>query len=628
MASAWRLITFVVMGVAGVGVLVALILTLGEANNQRNRASSLQSHSYDVMILARTLSGTIARSEAALGRYVISGDKQLGRLYFEDWRRAGDQLQRLSSLTRDNVAQRPLIGRLQAAFNERGEQLSMTALATNYGKNQQALSRYYEARQASALTEINRLLDEVIASERTLLITRTEATMALVERSTRAAFVLSAFGVLLLIGAIILGWLTMRASTDRALARAEADAARARADELAVAVAEATAELRAQEARLRQAQKMDAIGQLTGGIAHDFNNMLAVVIGGLELAQRALVNGGADAARHVESAREGAVRAAELTRRLLAFAREGAIAPERIHVGALLNGMRDLLDRTLGDAIQVEIACHGEDGYVRADRVQFENCILNLAVNARDAMDGRGRVSITSGVERSTNGTFVTITVRDDGCGMTPDIVERVFEPFFTTKPVGKGTGLGLSQIFSFARQLDGEVAIDSTPGVGTSVIMRLPHDSEAETPERADEEAAIAPAAPEELTILVVEDDQRVLRATVGALEELGHRVIACDDPLRAPALLDEHAPVDLIMSDVLMPVQTGPEMIEALPERHARTAVLFVTGFAGEASDAAMFNGHHVLRKPFTLAALERALADAFARSPAAAPDRMAAE
>ncbi|MDF2493069.1 ATP-binding protein [Sphingomonas sp.] len=628
MASAWRLVMFIVMGLAGVGVLVALILTLGEANNQRNRASSLQSHSYDVMILARTLSGTIARSEAALGRYVISGDKQLGRLYFEDWRRAKDQLQRLANLTRDNAAQRPMVDRLQSAFDERGEQLSLTALATNYGKNQQALSRYYEARQASALTEINRLLDEVIASERTLLITRTEATMALVERSTRAAFVLSSFGVLLLIGAIILGWLTMRASTDRAIARAEADVAHARADELSIAVAEATEELRAQEARLRQAQKMDAIGQLTGGIAHDFNNMLAVVIGGLELAQRSLASGGPDTSRHLESAREGAVRAAELTRRLLAFAREGAIAPERIHVGTLLTGMRDLLDRTLGDAIQIDIIEHGDEAHVRADRVQFENCILNLAVNARDAMDGRGRVSITSGVERTTAGTFVTIAVRDDGCGMTPDIMERVFEPFFTTKPVGKGTGLGLSQIFSFARQLDGEVAIESTPGAGTTVILRLPQDREADVVAAVDEATTVEIGMAENLTILVVEDDERVLRATVGALEELGHRVIACDDPLRAPALLDDNAPVDLIMSDVLMPVQTGPEMVEALPERHGHIAVLFVTGYAGEASDAAMFGGHHVLRKPFTLAALERSLADAFSRGTAATADRMAAE
>jgi signal transduction histidine kinase/CheY-like chemotaxis protein len=628
LASAWRIITLVVMGVLGVGVLVALILTLGEANRQRNLATSLQSHSYDVMLLARTLSGTIAQSEASLGRYVISGDKQLGRLYFEDWRRAGEQLARLDSLTRDNKEQRPLIGRLRAAYQERGEELSLTALATNYGKNEQALSRYYQAREAAALDEIRHVLGAIMAGERTLLVRRTDAAMALVERSTRAAFVLSAFGVLLLLGAIALGWLTVGALTGRAAARAEAAAALAHAAELTVAVQQATEELRSQEARLRQVQKMDAVGQLTGGIAHDFNNMLAVVIGGIELALRALASGSGDAARHVESAREGAMRAAELTRRLLAFAREGEIDPQPIHVGDLLAGMRDLLDRTLGDAIRVEIVDESDGAHVRADRVQFENSILNLAVNARDAMDGRGLLTITARPEWSTDGAHVVIAVRDNGCGMTPEVAERVFEPFFTTKPVGKGTGLGLSQIFSFVHQLGGEVAIESAPGVGTTVNLRLPRDASVEPQRVAAEAMPAAPSPTAALTILVVEDDPRVLGATIGALEELGHRAIPCDDPLGAPALLDRHAPVDLIISDVLMPVQTGPEMIAALDARHASTAVMFVTGFAGETNDASLFNGHHVLRKPFTLAGLELAIVEAMTRRHSDAPHSMAAE
>lgn len=628
LASAWRVITLVVMGVLGVGVLVALILTLGEANRQRNRATSLQSHSYDVMLLARTLSGTIAQSEASLGRYVISGDKQLGRLYFEDWRRAGEQIDRLSKLTYDNAAQRPLISQLRRAYQERGEQLSATALATNYGKNQQALARFYQAREAPALREISDVLAALTAGERNLLVTRTDDAMSLVERSTRAAFVLSAFGGLLLLGAIALGWLTVRALTGRAAARAEALAAQAHAAELTVAVEEATEELRSQEARLRQVQKMDAVGQLTGGIAHDFNNMLAVVIGGLELAQRALAGGSGDATRHVESAREGAMRAAELTRRLLAFAREGAIDPEPIHIGGLLAGMRDLLDRTLGDAVQVEILDTSNDARVRADRVQFENCILNLAVNARDAMEGRGVLAITARLEQSGDGDHVVIAVRDDGCGMTPDVAERVFEPFFTTKPVGKGTGLGLSQIFSFARQLGGEIGITSAPGAGTTVELRMPRDGSAATPHTIIDAEPTEPIGATALTILVVEDDPRVLGATIGALEELGHHAIACDDPILAPALLTQHATIDMIISDVLMPVQTGPEMIAALDAGHAHIAVLFVTGFAGETSDPAMFNGHHVLRKPFTLVALERAIAEAMMRSQSDAPHRIAAE
>ncbi len=619
LASAWRTIMLVVMGVLGVGVLIAMIFTLGEANKQRNRAISLQSHSYDVMILARTVSGTIARSEASLGRYVISGDKQLGRLYYEDWRRAADQLRRLDVLTSDNEEQRPRIGGLRAAFATRGQELSLVALSTNYGKNNQALSRYYKARNAPALDEINRLLDEIIRGERRLLERRTAAAMALVEQSTRAAFVLSAFGVILLLGAIALGWLTVRALTERATARAEADAHRARAEELAFAVAAATDELRVQESKLRQVQKMDAVGQLTGGIAHDFNNMLAVVIGGLELARRSLANDGADVARHLSSASEGATRAAELTRRLLAFAREEAINPEAIAIGALIQGMRDLLDRTLGDGIRVEIVDTAAGACVRADRVQFENSLLNLAVNARDAMEGRGTLTITAG----TREAMVTIAVRDTGCGMAPEVAERVFEPFFTTKPVGKGTGLGLSQIFAFVRQLDGEIAIDTAPGAGTTVRLTLPRDGEG-LAQAVEQVADDAPAASTSLVVLVVEDDARVLNATVGALEELGHEVIPCDDPLAAPELLDAHA-IDLIVSDVLMPVQTGPEMVAALDERHAHCAILFVTGFAGESGE---FGGHHVLRKPYTLAGLEKAVTEAMSRKRPDAPHRIAAE
>lgn len=227
-ASAWRTLTLLVMGVLGLGVLVALILALGEANRQRDRAVSLQSHSYDVMILARTLSGTIAQSEASLGRYVISGDKQLGQLYFDDWRRAGDQIHRLGSLTRDDPEQQRLVARLSTAYRDRGEELSLTALSTTYGKNEQALSRYYAARKAPSLDEIRVVLDAIITGERAVLGRRTAAAMALVNRSTKAAFVFSVFGVLLLLGAIALGWLTVRALTERAIAQAEADAQRAR----------------------------------------------------------------------------------------------------------------------------------------------------------------------------------------------------------------------------------------------------------------------------------------------------------------------------------------------------------------------------------------------------------------
>ena len=633
--SAWRMVALTAMAVAGIGVLTALVLTLGEASRQRDRALAAQSHSYDVMNLARALQGTMAKSEASLGRYVISGDQRLGQSYFDDWRRAGENVAQLRRLVGDNAGQQQRLASLQVAFRARGEELAATALATNYGKNSQALSRYYQVRTSPALTVIDRALDGLISDERALLERRTSQAMALVNRSTTAAKILSIFGVLLLIGTIALGWLTMRVLAGRAVAQAEAESQRERADELATAVATATDELRVQEARLRQVQKMEAVGQLTGGIAHDFNNMLAVVIGGLELAQRGLTRGGVDVLRHVDTAMEGATRAAALTRRLLAFARETAINPERIEAANLFTGLRDLLDRTLGDGVTVIIDDRSRGWCTRVDRVQLENTLVNLAVNARDAMDGRGTLTLTAtahvldlpGADGCAAGDYLALGVSDTGHGMSAEVLERAFEPFFTTKPVGKGTGLGLSQIFSFAKQIGGDVTIASTPGCGTTVTLLLPREREGATATDAVQPTVISPAplVGAEMSIFVVEDDPRVLAATVGALEELGHRVTACGDPMQAGATLSDMAEPDLILSDVLMPGLTGPEMIAALDPRHHHIPVLFVTGFAGDAATVDLGN-HPVLRKPFTLAALERAVATAATRR--ATPPAIAAE
>ena len=484
--ATWRTIALVAMGLLGAAVLVALILTLGGANRQRDRALQLQAHSYDVMILARTLSGTIARAEASLGRYVISGDKSLGTIYFDQWRLAGTQIDRLDQLTNDNGEQQPRIDALRAAYEARGAELQLTALSTNYGKNGQALARYYKARKAPSLTQIDSMLDSIIARERTLLDTRTGDAMRTVDRSSRIAGVLAVFGILIVLGAIALGWLTLRAVGERALARAEADAARERSAELEAAVTSATDELRVQEAKLRQIQKMEAVGQLTGGIAHDFNNMLAVVLGGLELAKRSVAADPLTATRHIDNATDGANRAAALTRRLLAFSREESLKPEPIEVAALVGGMSELLDRTLGDAITLVTRDTANGWRVRADRIQLENAILNLAVNARDAMGARGLMTIASGavnlaeheIDHCRAGEYVTIAVTDDGCGMSPEVVERVYEPFFTTKEAGKGTGLGLSQIFALVRQLGGEIAIATAIGEGTTVTLYLPRDT------------------------------------------------------------------------------------------------------------------------------------------------------
>ncbi len=305
---------------------------------------------------------------------------------------------------------------------------------------------------------------------------------------------------------MFLGVVAVQALRQNAVARKQIEDEAERSEVLEMAVRERTQELwesnqalkaeaaerEAAEAQLRQVQKMEAVGQLTGGIAHDFNNMLAVVVGGIDLAQRRLNGPRREVLMHLNNAMEGATRAAALTRRLLSFARSEPLMPERVDSRELIGGMSDLLDRTLGERIRVEVDLVGDAWPIYVDPHQLENAIVNLAVNARDAMDGQGMMRIATGnVKLASNevgdvraGDYVKISVTDTGCGMTREVRERAFEPFFTTKPVGKGTGLGLSQIFGFAHQSGGEVGIESDVGRGTTVSIYLPR-TEAAAPIR-----------------------------------------------------------------------------------------------------------------------------------------------
>jgi signal transduction histidine kinase/CheY-like chemotaxis protein len=627
----WRFNLLGALALLGLVVLTALILLQQRTDAERDRAIARQQHTFDVIIRANQLSAEVSASEAALGRYVVSADRTLGQQYTEHWGRVGEQLTRLQQLTTDSPQQQARIAKLRAAIAARGKELNATALYSTFQRHRDAWGSYYNVRQSPARARVEALLGQIVEAERGVLGVRTRAAADLIDNSSLAARILTGFGVLIVLGAVLAGWLAIEAQGERAASEAAADVERARAAELQEAVASATAQLRAEasereqaEARLRQAQKMEAVGQLTGGIAHDFNNMLAVVLGGIELARRQLGTEAKEAKVHLDNALEGANRAAALTRQLLAFARSEPLLPEAIRAAPLIEGMAGLLDRTLGDTISVETRDDARGWHIWVDRHQLENALLNLAVNARDAMNGRGTLRISTGgttlaageIGDCQAGDYVTIAVTDTGCGMAPEVVERVFEPFFTTKPMGQGTGLGLSQIFGFVRRSGGEIAIDTGIGQGTTVTLYLPRHV-GETASDAVSPLFDTPAAAPEtrsLDILVVEDDPRVLNATLGALEELGHRPQGCGEPAEVSARIAAMPALDLIVTDVLMPGETGPEMVARLDDKLSGVAVLFVTGYAGEA-DAEMFRGRSVLRKPFTMNALARAVDEAVA-------------
>jgi PAS domain S-box-containing protein len=359
-------------------------------------------------------------------------------------------------------------------------------------------------------------------------------------------------------------------------------------------VAEAVAERLKAEEVLRQAQKMEAVGQLTGGIAHDFNNMLAVVLSGLSLLERRLAQGDRDVGRFISAARDGANRAAALTQRLLAFSRQQSLAPQPVDPNEMVAEMSELLRRTIGETVAFQTILGTDLWRVHADPNQLENAIINLAVNARDAMPEGGRLTIETenthlddvyAAEHAiASGEYVLVAVSDTGEGMPPEVVAKAFDPFFTTKGVGKGTGLGLSQVFGFVKQSGGHVRIYSEINRGTTVKIYLPrHYGDAEAPRRKDV-AGIVPGSPNEV-ILVVEDDSQVLELSVGMLRELGYGVLEAVDGASALTVLDAHPEVCLLFTDVVMPDMSGRQLAEEASRRRPGLKVLYTTGYTRNA-------------------------------------------
>jgi PAS domain S-box-containing protein len=389
-------------------------------------------------------------------------------------------------------------------------------------------------------------------------------------------------------------------------------------------VAIRTEQLRRNEEALRHSQKLEAVGQLTGGVAHDFNNLLQVILGNLDILQRDLPPEAGRLRRAVTSASNGAKRAASLTQRLLAFSRRQPLDPRPLELNALISGLSDLLHRTLGEIVSVEIVVAAGLWRVEVDPAELESAILNLALNARDAMPQGGKLTIetanaeiddaySSAHAEVASGQYVSIAVSDTGMGMDEKTVAQAFEPFFTTKPVGKGTGLGLSQVYGFVKQSGGHVKIYSEIGQGTTVKIYLPRFF-ATAEEQPQSEAGPVPEAASE-TILVVEDDPDVRAFSVQSLRELGYHVLEAVDGHAALRLLEAPRRIDLLFTDVVLPGGlTGAQVAARARAGRPDLKVLFTTGYARNAitHHGRLDRGVHLLTKPFAVQDLAKKLRD----------------
>ena len=544
--------------------------------------------------------------------YLLTGDED----YLEPFLTGRADIQRelanLEGFAGSNAALVAEARRLEELVEAKLEELETTIEQRRTGRGNLALQRVRDGRGKAVMDEFRAIIAAAEAREQSAVI---EA-MAAVDRSaSNLRLVVILAGVLLFgIGALLV--VTVRnAMHELRVSRDEARTAHERTLQEMGAREQA-------EAKVRQMQKMEAIGQLTGGVAHDFNNMLAVIISSLQLAQRRLARGETDISRFTDAAMDGARRAATLTSRLLAFARRTPLQPQVIDPNRVISGMSDLLRRTLGENIQLEVVLGGGVWRTFSDQSELENAILNICVNARDAMPEGGKLTIETSnafldeAYAATNaevtaGQHVMIAITDTGQGMPPEVKARVFEPFYTTKEVGKGTGLGLAHVHGFLKQSGGHVAIYSEVGVGTTVKLYLLRtqleESENEAPARESKELPLGDAG---TIVLVVEDEERVRNLSVASLRELGYTVVHASSGEEALEKLAAKPAVTLMFTDIVMPGMSGRKLADEAKARYPELKVLYTTGYT---QNAIVHNGvldadARLLLKPYSIDDLAR--------------------
>jgi signal transduction histidine kinase/CheY-like chemotaxis protein len=587
-------------------VILLAILSIGFAYNQLEseaNADSWVAHTHDVIEQNQDVVTLIQRAESAQRAFIISGDSAYLGTYQSAIERLPAAQAALARLTADNPDETPRVATLNQAVSWRLQQLEHSVELARYGDQDAAKAATLAAPGGDIANVIRLTADSITSHERALLEDRVRAANRVSEASLFYGVLIAAISLITLLA---LAFHQSRVNARLVKAMEE--------------TATANAERERAEQRLSEAQRMEAIGQLTGGVAHDFNNLLQVIRGNLELLGPTVAKD-AKARRRLESALHGADRAAQLTRQLLAFARRQPLAAEAFDVSSLVTDMADILRRMLGEAIVVRADIAPELWHALADPAQTESALLNLAINARDAMPRGGSLTIEAAnanleatdIEPSDEspapGDFILLSVTDTGEGMSEETRARAFEPFFTTKRDGKGSGLGLSMVYGFVRQSNGHMRLESQFGRGTNVKLYLPRAPVAGRP------AVVRPvrAATEQHTILVVEDDEAVRATTVVMLESLGYRCLQAPDAASAVETLGGGAHADLVFSDVTMP---GPmrtaEMAERIHDIAPGAPILFASGYPKEEMGEHLDADAALLAKPFTREELASRIAE----------------
>jgi signal transduction histidine kinase/ActR/RegA family two-component response regulator len=597
--------------IPGQGMLLfpaALVLAAGVAAVvmffRMSETSSWVSHTLEVRLAVGSVLDQMQDAEAGERGYVLTGKDA----FLDSYRRASARIEpavtRLRNLTGDNAAQLAVLDRLEPLIEAKLKLVAEQITFVGQGEKDQAAALTMPGKEI--MDKIRAQIAEVTRNEKDLQVVRDQA-------DWRARNILLFLILCGLAGAAALTAIAVR-SQGRLVRNLQDEATKRE-----------TA-----EASLRQAQKMEAVGQLTGGVAHDFNNLLTIILGNLDTIRRRLANVSADAAtplaRPVDAAIQGAKNAAKLTHRLLAFSRMQPLDPIPLDLNKSVAGVSDLLMRTAGSPITIEIVQAAGLWLTMADANQLENVLVNLAVNAKDAMPEGGKITIetANGYLDETYaasfgdvpaGQYVVLSVTDTGSGIPAEVLDRVFEPFFTTKQPGFGTGLGLSMVHGFVKQSGGHVRIYSEVGYGTSVkiyLPRLPEEAAiAAVPKARDPESKPLDGARGCESVLIVEDNEGVLEFACGALEDLGYRVLTAKDGPEALAHLESDEKIDLLFTDVVMTKDmTGRQLAGLAHSLHPGLPVLFTTGYSRNAiaHQGRLDASVNLLSKPYTQGELAR--------------------